>query len=59
MVSLNKSSGAHTSVAEVANPQDQTFCASGSLLLNSEGDVIEVATVRTLRRLNFLYEQYE
>lgn len=59
LVSLTKSAGARAIIGDVPEASDQIFVASGNLLVNSEGHVIEVNSGKVLRRLNFPREEYE
>jgi hypothetical protein len=59
LVSLTRSSGDRAIIGDVAEASDLIFCASGNLLVSSEGDVVEVNSGRVLRRLDFPREDYE
>jgi outer membrane protein assembly factor BamB len=59
LVSLARNSGASTIIADLPGARDFKFCRSGSLLLSSEGDLVDVTSGKELRRLGFPTEEYE
>lgn len=59
LVSLTRTSGSHGYIGDLPEASDGTFCSSGNLLVNSEGDVVEVASAKVLHRLDFPREEYE
>lgn len=59
LVGLTRIAGSCAIIGDFAEASDQTFAASGNLLVNSEGDVIEVKSGKILRRLAFPREEYE
>lgn len=59
LVSLARISGATTLIAGLAPSLDFEFCRSGTLLISSEGDIVDVVSGRKIRRLEFPREEYE
>jgi hypothetical protein len=59
LMHLSKTSGTSSFITDLTKARDFSFSLSGSLLISSEGDVIEVASGKMIRRLEFPSEAFE
>ena len=59
LIHLSRASGAISRISDLVSARDIAFCRSGLTLINSEGDVIDAASGRAIRRLDFPREHFD
>jgi hypothetical protein len=59
LVHLSRTTGAISQISDLPPARRMAFCRSGLTLVNSEGDVIDAASGRVIRRLDFPREEFD